>query len=93
MKIYERDLLLLKVNKKKPISDLDINFFFFCSLVQEDLEHEFGAPLRIKDVEIKKIMTKKFIESLQNRMAQIVDERNWMLLNDYNAKEIKVLPL
>jgi hypothetical protein len=23
-------------------------------------------------------------------MAQIVDERNWMLLNDYNAKEIKV---
>lgn len=58
--------------------------------VQEDLEHEFGTPLRYKEAEIKKMLTKKFVESLQNRMATIVDERNWMLLNDYNTKEIKV---
>jgi hypothetical protein len=57
--------------------------------VQEDLEHEFGTPLRYKEAEIKKMLTKKFVESLQNRMATIVDERNWMLLNDYNTKEIK----
>eukprot|EP00029_Vermamoeba_vermiformis_P008292 TRINITY_DN3834_c0_g1_i1.p1 TRINITY_DN3834_c0_g1~~TRINITY_DN3834_c0_g1_i1.p1 ORF type:complete len:213 (-),score=17.10 TRINITY_DN3834_c0_g1_i1:51-689(-) len=57
--------------------------------VREDLEHEFGTPLSNKEAEIKKMMIKKFVESLQSRMAQIVDERNWMLLNDYNTKEIK----
>lgn len=36
------------------------------------------------------MMVKKFIDSLTSRMAQIVEERNWMLLNDYNTKEIKV---
>jgi ketopantoate reductase len=70
------------------ISDLDVNSPD--PPVQEDLEHEFGTPLRYKEAEIKKMLTKKFVESLQNRMATIVDERNWMLLNDYNTKEIKV---
>lgn len=70
------------------ISDLDVNSPR--STVREDLEHEFGTPLSNKEAEIKKMMIKKFVESLQSRMAQIVDERNWMLLNDYNTKEIKV---